>query len=396
MPIDPIVALEIGTSKTMALVGELRDGGQLFVTGIGVTQSIGVRKGEVVDIEKAALCAKAAIAGAEESGQIDIRSVHLVVTGGHIGSLTNRGTLSLLHGGSEITKDDMRQVTELARSVSLPPDRDILHSVNQRYSIDGDHVVQDPEGLAGVKLDLDMLLLHGVRTRIKNSLKVIDLLKLETQDVAFGGLCSALAVLIREQKDGGAIVLDLGGGTTDYAVYSDGALADAGVLAVGGDHVTNDITMAFNLSSAQAEHLKIEAGCLPPQSGAPQRVSVPQDIGIGTRTVDAESLAAVIDARISETLSVVRRQVEKTGRMRVGGGVVLTGGGSRMKGLGTIVDRVFGLPCSVAKPRGVAGLASAEAPECSACVGMLRYGFQAVTEKEPSTPIRLIRRWLGR
>lgn len=396
MPSDPIVALEIGTSKTLAVVGELRDGGQMVVTGVGTTQSVGVRKGEVADIEKAAAGVRTAIGAAEESGSIDIHNVHLVVSGGHVRSIVNRGVLSLLHGGGEITREDVQQVTELARSVSLPHDRDVLHSINQFFTIDGGHVVQHPEGMEGVKLALDMLLLHGVRTRLRNTLKVVEHLKLEVGDVAFAGLCSALSVLTQEQRAGGVIMLDLGGGTTDYTVYTDGSLADAGVVAVGGDHVTHDITMAFNVPFAQAEYLKREAGCLPPAAGSPQRVMLPQDMGLGARTVDAGSLAAVIDARVHETLSVVRKQIESVDLRRIGGGVVLTGGASQMKGMTTVAERVFQLPCALARPRNIAGIAGVETPECSACIGMLQYGLQAASEREAVSPIKLIKRWLGR
>ncbi|MBA4386915.1 MAG: cell division protein FtsA [Verrucomicrobia bacterium] len=383
MALDPIVALEIGTSKVVALVGEMRDDGHIMITGIGEAPSSGVRKGEIIDRENAAACVRSVIAMAEDTGKVSISEVHLAVSGGHIQSLVNSGETPVLNRDRRITNSDMEQVKEVAEAVSLPADRDIIHSIYQHFSIDGHEQVINPEGMLGSRLSVDMLVVHGIRNFVANTAQVVRGIPVEVCDVAFSGLCSALAVLTPQQKQSGAIVVDLGGGTTDYLAYADDVIASTGAIGVGGDHVTNDIMIAFNIPLSQAERIKREAGnAVVDPAVAGHRVTIPAEVGFPGRTVGMKALHTVMNARLDETLRIIRKRIEvNTTLHKIGAGVVLTGGGARLKGITTLAERVFGLPCFIGMPRNVSGLVTvSEGPEYATCSGLVEYGFRKVDD----------------
>ena len=393
MAIDPIVALEIGTTKVLAIVGEVREDGHAMITGIGETQSAGVRKGEIFDFDNALSCVRLALQAAEENAQVEIRSVHLGISGGHIQSLVNRGTIPVNDPEGEITGKDVSQVMDVARAVNLPADREIMHSICQHFYIDDQEEVVRPEGMEGARLALDMLLLHGVRNRLHNPVRVVRSVPMDVTDIVFSGLCSAMAVLTPEQKESGVLLIDLGGGTTDYVAYAASRLAAAGALGVGGDHVTNDVSLAFGLSTRQAEKLKRESGSatieLPSRL---KQIGVAPDGGFEGRTVTLGSLHTVINARMEETLQMVRTRIKPEDLRQMGAGVVVTGGGAHMRGIRELAEKVFRLPCAMGRMHGVSGLASAtEGPEYATAVGLVRYGFKTASQKTSR-----LERFLGR
>lgn len=378
MSAPPVVALEIGTTKAVALVGELREDGQIMITGMGEQPSAGVRKSEVVDLENAAVSVRSALSGAEESGQVEIREVHLAVSGGHIESAVNRGTVPLPGNDREISQEDIDQVMEVARAVNLSPEREVLHTICQHFLIDDEQKVVWPEGMEGARLSLDMLMLHGGRSRLRNTVKVAESVPIRVSDVVFSGLCSALAVLTPEQKQSGVIVIDLGGGTTDYIAYSGGVLAAAGTLGVGGDHVTNDVALAFTIPIAQAEDLKKASGSAIIRATNPlQKVPLPPQVGFPGRAVRLKDLYAVINARAEETLTMIKTRFDEGMLHRIGAGVVLTGGGAKLDGMTDLAQKVFGMPCSIGQARHVSGLAvAASGPEYAVCSGLVQYAFR--------------------
>ncbi|MEI6515269.1 MAG: cell division protein FtsA [bacterium] len=382
MGLAPIVALEIGTSKVVALVGELREDNHIVITGMGEHASAGVRKGEMVDFENARICVKEALGAAEETAQVAIHQVHLALSGGSIQSLVNRGTIPITHPEEGVTQDDVDQVTELARSVNLPPDRQILHSIGQIFYVDGDRVAR-PEHFECATLALDMLILHAQNSHIRNTVRLLrNDMNLDVADTAFGGLCSALAVLTPEQKEGGVLVIDLGGGTTTYTAYAAGIFGAAGAYAIGGDHVTNDIALAFNIPRSQAEQLKRDRGSAIAEDTTPnQRITLPAEVGYPGRNVSLAGLHTVIHLRMTELFQLILRDIERKGiSHQIGAGIVLTGGGAQMKGLIKLAERVFRAPCMVGRPVGFSGLATAtERPECSTAAGLLRYAFKNAT-----------------
>lgn len=383
-----IVALEIGTSQVIALVGELREDGHVMITGMGVHPSKGVRKGEIVDLENSVSCVRSAISAAEESSGNSIRALHLVVAGGQVTSLMNRGSVPVFDPGGEISADDIEQVIDVAKAVNLPNDQELLHTIYQHFCIDDQESVSNPEGMEGAKLAVDLLMVHGPRSLLRNTIKVVQSIPLDVEDVAFGGLCSALAVLTPEQKAAGVIAIDLGGGTTDYVAYSGNALAAAGSLGVGGDHVTNDIGLCFTIPRRQAETIKCESGSAIVESKMEgRRLALPAEVGFQGRSINQQSLQKVINARMTEVFEMIRdRLVEERVLNRIGAGVVLTGGGAHMKGVVQLAEEVFRLPCHVGRPRNVSGLAVAtEGPEYAAAIGMVKYAFRTLESHRRSS-----------
>jgi cell division protein FtsA len=402
MGLAPIVALEIGTSKVIALVGELREENHIVITGMGEHSSSGVRKGEMVDFENARICVKEALGAAEETAQVAIHQVHLALCGGNIQSLVNRGTIPITNTTEGVTQDDVEQVTELARSVTLPPDRQILHSIGQIFYVDGERVAR-PDHFDCSTLALDMLLLHAQNNHLRNTVRLLrNDLNIDVADTAFGGLCSALAVLTPEQKEGGVLVIDLGGGTTTFTAYAGGIFAAAGAYAIGGDHITNDIALAFNIPRSQAEQLKKTDGSAiaEPPGTRPPRIALPAEVGYPGRNVSLSGLQTVIHLRMSEIFQLILRDIERRGiGHQIGAGVVLTGGGAQMKGLIKLAERIFRTPCMVGRPMGFSGLAAAtEKPECSTTAGLLRYAFKNATGGRRRRPVleSLISMFTGR
>ncbi len=264
-----MVGLEIGTSKICVVVGEGKPDGTIKILGVGQAPSRGVRKGEIVDFETAMKCVQEAVVDAEEKSDIMIRSVYVGITGAHIQSFNNRGCVMLPEDRDEIDEQDVEDVRINAREVSIPAQNAFLHSLIQTYHVDGQDGVLSPVGMLGQRLEADFHIIHGVRNRIQNSIRCVKELPLDVEDVVFTPFAAAQVVLTQHQKNLGALVIDIGGGTTDYVLYVDGAVKQSGVLAVGGDHITNDISMGLRIPMTRAEKLKIEEGstvlgnCLP-------------------------------------------------------------------------------------------------------------------------------------
>lgn len=379
MAIPPVVALEIGTSKVIALVGEMREDNYVMITGTGECSTKGVRKGEVVDFGNVSGCLRTALEIAEKSSKVAIRQIYLAVSGGHIQCLTNRGTVPVLSQEQGISHDDIDQVVDVARAINIPPDRDIIHTISQHYCIDDQGHVLHPEGMEGARLSLDVLVIHGVRARLNNTIRVVQSIPMEVSDVVFSGVCSAISVLSPEQKRSGVLVIDMGGGITDYVVYNGNVATSAGVLGVGGDHITNDIAIAFNISTNQAERLKKKSGsALSGRANRSQRVSLPPEVGFPGRSVSLSALHAVINARVEEVFTTIRHKLDGEGVLSpVGGGIVLTGGGAHLKDITDLAESIFGLPCETGRPRGVTGVATAtDGPEYATCSGLIQYGFK--------------------
>ncbi len=388
MAMAPIVALEIGTSKVCALVGESREDGPVMVTGIGQCPSCGVRKGVIVDLANVETCVRAAIQGAEQSGNVEIRQVYLALSGGHVQCMVNPGSVPIYDPRRGVTREDVEEVMEIARAIHLPHDVEVMHTVPQLYAVDGQGGVSNPEGMQGGKLSLDMLIIHGARNPRQNAEKAVRNVGLDIADVAFGGLCSALAVLTPEQKECGVALIDLGGGVTSMAAYAGGTLAYAGGLAVGGDHITNDIAQGFAISLKRAETLKQESGSAIVDTGAHfQRIAIPPEVGFAPGSVAVSDLNLVISARVDELFGMLRRELERRRLLvKLGAGIVLTGGGARLRGVAMAAERMFEMPCAVGKPRNFSGLSTAhEGPEYATLLGLIRYAVLSESgEKDKS------------
>lgn len=376
MGVEPLVVLEIGTAKVCALVGLPREDGNIAVVGVGKSPSCGVRKGDIIDLESASACVKAALQNAEESAHLTIGHVYLTLSGGHIRCERSQGTVPVMDVEGGVNEDDIQDVMDAARAIRLPVDRQIFHTITQKFSVDGQGGILNPEGMRGASLSLRMLVLHGKRTLLDNAVAVVKHTGVDIMDVVFSGLCSAMAVLTAEQKTGGVLLIDIGAGTTEYIAYADNAIADAGVFAVAGDHITNDISVAFNISPKRAERIKCESGSAVPDSTMRfKQLAVAPEMGFQGCSIRMSDLSTVISVRIEELFNMIKDELSGMGLLNsIGAGVVLTGGSAHMKDVCLLAERVFGLPCVIGKPRGISGVATAyECPEYAAPVGMLRH-----------------------
>jgi cell division protein FtsA len=313
--------------------------------------------------------------------------------------MMSRGTIPITKPSEGVTDDDVQQVTEVARAVNLESDRKVLHSIGQIFYVDGERVGR-PEGFEGASLALDMLVLHAKASHVRNTVRLFQDINMDVSDIAFGGLCSALAVLTPEQKEGGVLVIDFGGGTTTYSAYAAGTFAASGALRLGGDHVTNDIALAFNIPRSQAERLKKEAGsAIAEDIARGARVDLPSEVGYPARSVSLSGLHTVMHLRMAEILNLILHDIERQGILhQLGAGIVLTGGGSQTRGLIKLAERIFRLPCMVGRPLGFSGLAAvSERPEYSTAAGLIRYAFiNATREARSTSPLtRVLKKLFG-
>ena len=380
MSMEPIVALEIGTSRVRVFVGEAREDGGLMITAVGDSASSGMRKGEMFHFESVCSCVETALRQAEEAANLTINEVYLAMSGSQIEGLPNRGEIPV---DGEITQEHVDHLLRVAKEVTLPADRQILHSIVGQYCVDGLCGVM-PVGMVGKTLAADVLIVHGLYSRMINLVRVVKALKLDVAELLFSGLCSAMAALSAEQKLQGVLLIDLGGGTTDYVAYAQAKIADAGVIGVGGDHVTNDIARAFRLPTTEAEALKIQHGdAMVSAAGRTRRLALPAGAGETPRTAKLSDLQTIVHLRMEETFGLIRSRLQQQKLLHLlGGGVVLTGGGAYLKNAAQLAEKVFGLPCEIGVPRNVSGLAANLAvPEYATGVGAVLCGYKSVRMK---------------
>lgn len=393
---DLIVSLEIGTSRVRAFAAEAREDGGLAIVGMGESPSSGMRKGEVVNFSSICTCAEAALRQLEASAGMSVNEVYLLMSGSQIEAVSSRGEVTV---DGEITQEDVDLAHERAKELTLPAGREVLHSIFDQYSVDGCAGVK-PVGMTGRTLAVDMLILHGIAARMMNVVKVVKEQKLAVQGILFTGLCAVKAALSLEQKLQGVLLIDLGGGTTDYVAYAQSKMADAGVIGVGGDHVTNDIASAFRLLAPEAEKLKCEAGdAMISAAGRTRQITLPGGAGQDPRQIKLYDLQTVIHLRMEETFGLIRERLQKQKLLtHIRGGVVLTGGGAHLKNVAMLAEKTFGLPCMIGAARNVSGLSAQLAlPEYATGIGGALYGYQCEQSKaEQSTPLlRKLGKWFG-
>jgi cell division protein FtsA len=387
-----IVGLEVGTSKVCAVVGEVLDDGNIMVVGVGQANSEGVRKGEIVNIEATVECLHAAVADAEESAGVEIHNVYASVSGGHIRSFNNRGTVAVTNEEREISEEEVRNVLLNAKAVNIPMDHVVIHAIRQHFFVDGHDGIQNPVGMIGAKLEADVHVIYGVRTRLQNTIKCIKHVPLDVANIAVSGFASALAVLTSEHQQLGAVVVDMGGGTTDYLVYSEGTIQHSGVLAVGGDHITNDVAIGLRIPMNRAETLKVEHGSLvvPPDD---EMLTLKREVGLPDRQVSKQQLCRIMNLRVEETLTLIKKELEKHKLLDyLGAGVFITGGCARLQGLEPLAAEIFGLPVHIGHSLTVGGPTSAiESPEYSTAIGLVRYALGSQRDQhQPPSPLRKI------
>jgi cell division protein FtsA len=376
-PASFIVGLEIGTSKICAAVGEVNAAGSLNIIGLGQARSRGVRKGEIADPPTAEEDVRNAIVEAEQMADVEIRSVYLGVTGSHIRGFNNRGVHPVVSSDREIMEDDVQDVIKNAKAINLPAQNYVLHAVRQHFHVDGHDGIVNPVGMLGARVEVDVHVVHGNFNRLQNPIRVVKGLQLEVEAIVFNGLASSLALLTNEQKELGALVIDIGGGTTNFAVYADGIIKHTGVLAVGGDHVSNDLAYGLKVPLGRAEQLKIEHGAALVEDGIKgQTVTISNEVGLPLKTVNLEHLRRVMSLRLEEIFRLVAQDIERAGLLDyLRAGVFLCGGGARIPQILKLAENVFELPVSLGKASSINGITSAlDQPEFATAIGLVKFG----------------------
>jgi cell division protein FtsA len=368
-------SIDLGTTKVSAMLGE-RQGEHVRIIGIGTTPSEGLKQGVIVDIERASDSVMAAVSEAERMAGASLRRYNVGVAGEHIRSMNSRGVVGIPSPDREIGSTDVERALSAARKFSLPPDREILHTLPQQYIVDNQEGIREPSGMHGSRLEARAHVVTASRPALDNVAATLDNCNLEIGDLALEPLASSYAVISDDEKEIGVMLLDIGGGTTDVIVHNEMGVAASGVIGIGGNHVTSDIAYGLRTALKSAEKIKIEHGCA--MSGmvtTDEKIEVP---GIGfrpSRLTGRQMLAGIIEPRVTELLSLVNDQISDNGIKRsLGAGVVMTGGCSMLTGIRELAEQIFDLPVRVGTPLGVDGLSEiVDHPRYATGVGLLRY-----------------------
>lgn len=370
-----IVGLDIGTSKVVAIVAEISPEGEVEIIGIGSHPSRGLKKGVVVNIESTVQSIQRAVEEAELMAGCQIHSVYAGIAGSHIRSLNSHGIVAIRD--REVFQPDIERVIDAAQAVAIPADQKILHILPQEYVIDTQEGVKEPLGMSGVRLEAKVHLVTCAVNAAQNIEKCIRRCGLEVQDIILEQLASGYAVLTEDEKDLGVCLVDIGGGTTDIAVFTDGAIRHTAVIPIAGDQVTNDIAMALRTPTPNAEEIKIKYACaLASMAGENETIKVPSVGDRVDRDLSRQALAEVVEPRYDELFTLIQAELRRSGfEDLIAAGIVLTGGTSKMEGVVELAEEIFHMPVSIGKPKGVTGLTDIiRNPIYSTAVGLLMYG----------------------
>lgn len=398
-----IVGLDIGTSKVVAIVGQIKSDENIEIVGLGSAPSRGLKKGVVVNIDSTVQSIRRAIEEAELMAGCQIHSVFVGIAGAHINSMNSNGIVAIRE--REVLKPDIERVIDAAQAVAVPADQKVLHILPQEYLIDAQDGVRDPIGMTGVRLEAKVHLVTCATNASQNLEKCVRMCGLEVEDIILEQLASSYAVLTDDEKELGVCLVDVGGGTTDIAIFVDGAIHYTGVIPIAGDQVTNDIAMAFRTPTEYANEIKIKYACALTQlARADETIKVPSVGDRAPRSLSRQALAEVVEPRYDELFSLVQAKIRASGyEDRLAAGIVLTGGSSKMEGAVELAEEIFNLPVRLGVPQGVTGLADVvRNPIFSTGVGLLMYGqkkYQSgvrdkATRKDMRGTIARFKSWL--
>ncbi len=372
-----IVGLDIGTSKVVAIVGEIKTDDEIEIIGIGSHPSRGLKKGVVVNIESTVQSIQRALEEAELMAGCEIHSVHAGIAGNHIRSLNSHGIVAIKE--REVTHGDVERVIDAARAVAIPADQKILHILPQEFIIDEQEGIREPIGMSGVRLEARVHMVTGAVSAAQNIVKCVRRCGLDVDDLILEQLSSSYAVLSDDEKELGVCLVDIGGGTTDIAIFTDGSIRHTAVIPIAGDQVTNDIAVALRTPTQHAEEIKIKYACALTQLAASdETIEVPSIGDRPSRRLSRQTLAEVVEPRYEELLTLVQAELRRSGfEDLVAGGVVMTGGSSKMEGLIELAEEVFHMPVRLGVPQYVTGLVDVvRNPIYATGVGLLLFGYQ--------------------
>ncbi len=398
-----VVGLDIGTTKICAIVGDVVDG-QLNVIGLGTAPSQGLRKGVVINIDATVESIKKAVEEAELMAGCEITSVYAGVAGGHIKGMNSHGIIAVK--SQEITPRDVQRVIETASAIAIPLDREVIHVIPQEFIVDDQTGIRDPVGMAGVRLEGKVHIITGAVTSAQNIVKCANKAGLDVNDIILEQLGASEAVLDRDEREIGVALLDIGGGTTDLALFVGGTIQHTSVIALAGNHVTHDISIGLRTPKQEAERLKRKYGCaLASKVRKDETIEVPSVGGRKPRILSRRTLAEIIEPRMEEIFELVNQNLNDSGLADLlGAGIVLTGGGSTMEGTVELAERVFGMPIRLGIPRWIGGLTDlVSSPLYATSVGLALYGsknlhqtrFKAQDSNIFKKVLTRMKEWLG-
>jgi cell division protein FtsA len=370
-----IVGLDIGTTKICAIVGQVTDDG-VDIIGIGTHPSRGLRKGVVVNIESTVASIKKAVEEAELMAGCEISSVYAGIAGGHIRGINSHGVVALKD--KEVRQVDVDRVIHAAQAVAIPLDREVIHVIPQEFILDDQDGIHDPIGMSGVRFEAKVHIVTAAVTSAQNIIKSVNRAGLNVDDIVLEQLASSEAALGHEEKELGVALIDIGGGTTDLAIFSQGSIVHTSVLSLGGNHLTNDIAVGLRTPAVEAEKIKRKYGCsMPSMVEKEETIEVPSVGGRGERLLSRQILAEIIEPRMEEIFSLVRQDISKSGyEDLIASGIVLTGGTANLEGISELAEQVFNLPVRVGVPTGVGGLVEVvKNPMYATGVGLAQHGI---------------------
>ncbi len=371
-----IVGLDIGTTKICCIVGNMTEEG-LEVVGIGTSPSKGLRKGVVINIESTVSAIEKAIREAELMAGCEIKSVFAGIAGGHIKGLNSQGVIAIKN--REVTNEDLQRVIDAAKAIAIPMDREVMHILPQEFIIDDQDGIREPLGMSGVRLEAKVHIVTGAVASAQNIIKSCNRAGADVADIVLEQLASSEAVLSSDEKELGVALVDIGGGTSDIAIFSEGAIKHTSVLSIGGDHLTNDIAVGLRTPMAEAEKIKQAYGCcLTSMVGKDETIEVPSVGGREARILSRQLLAEILEPRVEEIFSLVNREIIKSGYGDlIASGVVITGGSAILPGMPELAEQVFNLPVRRGNPLNIGGLTDVvNSPIYATGVGLVKYGSQ--------------------
>lgn len=375
-------AVEIGTSKTVVLVGEIVNGRSLNIVGMGQSSSAGVKKGEILDFRAASNATHAAIMGAEKSAGATIEAIYLAQTGRHIDGFPNNGSVTVSSADGIVSKNDINRATKEGKGKELPPGRVYIHHIKNQVTLDG-RAVEEPLRMQGQRLDIGYWSIHGDERRVRDHIHVINGFGLPVEDMIISSIATGSMVTSEEEKKAGALVLDIGCGTTDWVLYQNGFITRSGVVAVGGDHFTNDLALGLRINHRNAEKLKVQCGsAVMGKDDQAEKVWMVGDQMIGDRHIPKKALIQIISARCEELFTVIRKQLGDYCNVNVlPAGVILTGGASQLDGIVECASKTMGLEARLGQnPQWV--MEELRGPEYSTSLGLLHYALTGQHQEE--------------
>jgi len=379
-----IVGLDIGTSKVVAIVGEITPADEIEIIGIGSSRSRGLKRGVVINIESTVQTIQRAVEEAELMAGCEIHAVYAGIAGSHIRSLNSHGIVAIRD--NEVTVSDVDRVIDAARAVAIPTDQKILHILPQEFIIDSQEGVKEPVGMSGVRLEARVHIVTGAVSAAQNIVKCVRRCGLEVDDVILEQLASSYSVLTDDEKELGVCLVDIGGGTTDIAIFTEGAISHTAVIPIAGDQVTNDIAVALRTPTQHAEDIKVQYACALTQLANPEEtIEVPSVGDRPARRLARQTLAEVVEHRYEELLILVQNELRRSGyEDLITAGVVLTGGSSKMEGAIELAEEIFHMPVRIGMPQFVSGLADVvRNPIYATGVGLLLFGNRQAQDTLP-------------